>query len=149
MVIARSVLDNGFSYKEFENLGDKAWRKLCKRPTMSYYYDAGKGCIQDQTFEDRRDHGYEKLSEMTYDDSSYIGTAIFDGVKMAFPRQTIAKDLLKRAVCGYIEKNPGSAMVTWKTATGFTAFQNYAKTSISKLYVCKQTCETKLSSFLK
>jgi DNA-directed RNA polymerase len=145
MVIARSVLDNGFSYKEFENLGDKAWRKLCKRPTMSYYYDAGKGCIQDQTFEDRRDHGYPLLSEMTYDDSSYIGTAIFDGVKMAFPRQTVAKDLLKRAVCGYIESNPGSPMVTWKTATGFTAFQNYAKTSIKRVNCMFASRPVKLS----
>jgi DNA-directed RNA polymerase len=133
MVIARSVLDNGFSYKEFENLGDKAWRKLCKRPTMSYYYDAGKGCIQDQTFEDRRDHGYDLLSEMTYDDSAYIGTAIFDGVRLAFPRQTEAKDLLKRAVCTYLDNNTTTPMITWKTATGFTAFQNYAKTSIKRV----------------
>jgi len=100
---------------------------------MSYYYDAGRGCIQDQTFEDRRDHGYDLLSEMTYDDSSYIGTAIFDGVKLAFPRQTQAKDLLKRGVCVYLENSGNKPMITWKTATGFTAFQNYAKTSIKRV----------------
>ncbi len=133
MVIARSVLDGGFSYKSFEDLGDKAWRKLCKRPTMSYYYDAGKGCIQDQTYEDRRDHGYDILSEMTYDDSAYIGTAIFDGVRLAFPRQTQAKDLLKRGVCVYLENSGNKPMITWKTTTGFTAFQNYAKTSIKRV----------------
>lgn len=145
MVIARSVLDNGFSYKEFETLGDKAWRKLCKRPTMSYYYDAGKGCIQDQTFEDRRDHGYDLLSEMTYDDSAYIGTAIFDGVKMAFPRQTQAKDCLKRGVGVYLENNVDSSMITWKTATGFTAFQNYAKTSIKRVNCMFASRPVKLS----
>ena len=145
MVIARSVLDNGFSYKGFENLEDKAWRKLCKRPTMSYYYDAGKGCIQDQTFEDRRDHGYKELSEMTYDDSAYIGTSIFDGVKLAFPRQTEAKDFLKKGVCKYLENNPDTPMVTWKTATGFTAFQNYAKTSIKRVNCMFASRPVKLS----
>jgi DNA-directed RNA polymerase len=145
MVIARSVLDNGFTYKGFEDLEDKAWRKLCKRPTMSYYYDAGKGCIQDQTFEDRRDHGYKLLSEMTYDDSAYIGTSIFDGVKLAFPRQTEAKDFLKRGVCKYLENNPDTPMVTWKTATGFTAFQNYAKTSIKRVNCMFASRPVKLS----
>ncbi len=145
MVIARSVLDNGFTYKGFEDLEDKAWRKLCKRPTMSYYYDAGKGCIQDQTFEDRRDHGYKLLSEMTYDDSTYIGTAIFDGVKLAFPRQTEAKDFLKRGVCKYLKDNPNTSMVTWETATGFTAFQNYAKTSIKRVNCMFASRPVKLS----
>jgi len=145
MVIAKSVLENGFTYKEFEALGDKAWRKLCKRPTMSYYYDAGKGCIQDQTFEDRRDHGYELLSAMTYDDSAYIGTAIFDGVKSAFPRQTEAKDLLKRGVRKYLLDNKDTPMITWKTATGFTAFQNYAKTSIKRVNCMFASRPVKLS----
>jgi DNA-directed RNA polymerase len=112
---------------------------------MSYYYDAGKGCIQDQTFEDRRDHGYDLLSEMTYDDSAYIGTAIFDGVKMAFPRQTQAKDCLKRGVGVYLENNVDSSMITWKTATGFTAFQNYAKTSIKRVNCMFASRPVKLS----
>ncbi|MFK5969822.1 MAG: hypothetical protein QM487_06840 [Candidatus Marithrix sp.] len=127
MVIANSVLDGGFSYKGYEDLDKKMWRKLCKRPTMSYYYDAGRGCIQEQTFEDRRDHGNDYVSEMTFDDATYLGTAIYDGVETAFPRQTQAKEALKAGVKQALKDNDGKSLVTWKTATGFTAFQNYAK----------------------
>ncbi len=128
MVIANSVLEGGFSYKGYEALDKKAWRKLCKRPTMSYYYDAGRGCIQEQTFEDRRDHGVDILSEMSFDDATYVGTAIYDGVETAFPRQTQAKEALKVGVKIAIKNNEGKSTVTWKTSTGFTAFQKYSKT---------------------
>jgi len=127
MVIANSVLDGGFNYKGYEDLSKKMWRKLCKRPTMSYYYDAGRGCIQEQTFEDRRDHGNDFVSQMSFDDATYIGTAIYDGVESAFPKQTQAKEALKEGVKLAIKNNEGKALVTWKTSTGFTAFQNYAK----------------------
>lgn len=127
MVIANSVLDAGFSYKGYEDLDKKAWRKLCKRPTMSYYYDAGKECIQEQTYDDRRDHGVDVLSEMTFDDATYLGTAIYDGVETAFPRQTQAKNALKAGIKEALLNNGGKSLVTWQTATGFTAFQNYSK----------------------
>lgn len=127
MVIANSVLDSGFDYKQYELLGNKAWRKLCKRPTMSYYYDAGRGCIQEQTFEDRRDHGLAVLADMTFDDATYVGTAIYDGVEKAFPRQTQAKDALKLGVKKALKLNGNKPVVSWRTSTGFTAFQRYAK----------------------
>ena len=127
MVIANSVLNGGFAYKNYENLGNKAWRKLCKRPTMSYYYDAGKECIQEQTYDDRRDHGFDELSEMSFDDASYVGTAIYDGVESAFPRQTQAKEALKLGVEEALRNNNGKALVTWKTESGFTAFQDYSR----------------------
>jgi len=127
MVIATSVLDNGFAYKGYEDLGNKSWRKLCKRPTMSYYYDAGRECIQEQTYDDRRDHGVDVLSEMTFDDAAYVGTAIYDGVESAFPRQTQAKEALKLGVESALRNNGGKALVTWKTASGFTAFQDYSR----------------------
>ncbi len=127
MVIANSVLDSGFTYKGYEDLGKKPWRKLCKRPTMSYYYDAGKECIQGQTYDDRRDHGVDELSKMSYDDAVYVGTAIYDGVEAAFPRQTKAKEALKLGVEKALSNNGGSSLITWKTASGFTAFQNYCK----------------------
>ena len=127
MVIANSVLDNGFAYNNYEELDSKAWRKLCKRPTMSYYYDAGRECIQEQTYDDRRDHGVDVLSQMTFDDASYVGTAIYDGVESAFPRQTQAKEALKAGVEEALRNNGGKALVTWKTASGFTAFQDYSR----------------------
>ncbi len=127
MVIAKSVLNGGFAYKDYEHLGNKAWRNLCKRPTMSYYYDAGRECIQEQTYDDRRDHGVDALSEMTFDDASYVGTAIYDGVESAFPRQTQAKEALKQGVEIALRDNGGKALVTWKTASGFTAFQDYSR----------------------
>lgn len=127
MVIANAVLDGGFTYKDYETLGKKPWRKLCKRPTMSYYYDAGKECIQEQTYDDRRDHGVDELAKMSFDDAVYVGTAIYDGVEAAFPRQTKAKEALKLGVEKALSNNGGSALITWKTASGFTAFQNYCK----------------------
>ena len=127
MVIANSVLERGFAYKNYEDLGNRAWRKLCKRPTMSYYYDAGRECIQEQTYDDRRDHGFDVLSEMTFDDASYVGTAIYDGVESAFPRQTQAKEALKLGVEEALRNNGGKALVTWRTASGFTAFQDYSR----------------------
>ena len=133
MVIAKDVLGAGFNYKGYENLGDKAWRKLCKRPTMSYYYDAGRGCIQEQTFEDRRDHGVEVLAQMGFDDASYIGTAIFDGVEHAFPRQTQAKEALKLGVKTTLKDNGNKPIISWKTASGFTAFQNYSKSKMHRV----------------
>jgi len=133
MVIAKDVLDAGFNYKGYEALGDKAWRKLCKRPTMSYYYDAGRGCIQEQTFEDRRDHGVDVLAQMGFDDASYIGTAIFDGVEHAFPRQTQAKEALKQAVKVVLDSNGNKPIISWKTASGFTAFQNYSKSKMHRV----------------
>ena len=127
MVIANSVLDGGFAYKSYEDLDKKFWRKLCKRPTMSYYYDAGKECIQEQTYDDRRDHGIDILSKMTFDDASYVGTAIYDGVESAFPRQTQAKEALKLGIEEALRNNGGKSLVTWKTASGFTAFQDYSR----------------------
>lgn len=127
MVIANSVLDGGFAYKGYEDLGRKPWRKLCKRPTMSYYYDAGRECIQSQTYDDRRDHGVPELFSMTFDDAVYVGTAIYDGVEAAFPRQTKAKEALKLGAEKALQNNGGTALITWKTASGFTAFQNYCK----------------------
>jgi len=133
MVIANSVLDSGFKYKEYEKLDSKAWRKLCKRPTMSYYYDAGMGCIQNQTFEDRREHGVPLFDEMKFADAVEVGKAIYNGVENAFPRQTKAKEALKTGVSQFINSNEGKSLVTWKTFTGFTAFQNYSKIEKSKV----------------
>lgn len=127
MVIANSVLDSGFKHKDFEKLDKKAWRKICKRPTMSYYYDAGQSCIQGQTFEDRRNHGVQELSDMTFDDAVILGSAIYEGVKTAFPKQTQAKDALKSGVKSAIKLSESDSLVTWKTASGFTAFQNYSE----------------------
>ncbi|MCS5550260.1 MAG: hypothetical protein NZ811_01955 [Gammaproteobacteria bacterium] len=112
-------------------------RKVTKRPCMSYYYSAGEDCIRYQLYNDRGTFGSDVFSSMKFKDTRPLSRCIFkalDGKDGAYPPQANTLKVFQKTACDAV-KNAEDVYLSWKTPTGFTAFQGYGQIHTERLRV--------------
>jgi DNA-directed RNA polymerase len=116
---------------------DNGSRKVTKRPTMSYYYSAGEECIRYQLYNDRSSFGSRVFSDMRYKDTKELASCIYgalDGEAGAYPSQARILKTFQEGAKNRIKKSD-DVYISWKTPTGFTAFQGYGKIHTKRINV--------------
>ena len=100
--------------------GAKALRKLVKRSVMTYPYSCQAGTMGKHTFSDRKDHGVQQFTDMTFQEATKLGEIQYAAIEEFMPGPASLMKAMQDCFNGY----KGSATVSWTTPVGFKAKQH-------------------------
>ena len=116
-------------YSRLHSKEDGLWRKLLKRPTMTYPYACGAKSMGSSAFDDRGDHGDSTISNVKFTEWIQFGDICFKSIEKALPRAAGIMKFLKDCA-GYVQ----TGTLAWTNpVTGYRAYQRYEKSKASKV----------------
>ena len=102
-------------------VGDKTWRKICKRNVMTKNYDATRYGMGQQQFEDKptkKEDSTGVWHTLTQKECHVLGGAVYDACSRELEKAHELMTAMKAAV-----SLNDKAVVSWKLPDGFLAFQ--------------------------
>lgn len=95
-------------WKKAEEIGgftNSIWRKIVKRPSMTYGYSATKQGMGSQIIEDTKDIDNQYLNNKNWSAARLMGALIHNAIEEEFPNVKSIMDFFKNNCSAYIEKN--------------------------------------------